>query len=158
MISIPPEQDLSLLFAALSAATNAEVVRRIAAAGHPDLRPAHGYVFQHLIAGPARITELAGKLGMTVQGASKLVAELEQLGYVDRQVDPGDRRNRIVALTTRGWAGIEAGRAARAAVTAELRAALGEPAADTLVAALQRLAEHTGGLTALLARRLRPER
>src|SRR3712207_6233710 len=123
MMSIPPEQDLSLLFAALNSATNAEVVRRIAAAGHPDLRPAHGYVFQHLIAGPARITELAGKLGMTVQGASKLVAELEQLGYVERRVDPGDRRNRIVALTARGWAGIEAGRAARAAVTTELRTA-----------------------------------
>ena len=158
MKSIPPEQDLPLLFAALNAATNAEVVRRLAAAGHADLRPAHGYVFQHLIAGPARITELADKLGMTVQGASKLVAELERHGYVDRRVDPGDRRNRIVALTARGWAGIEAGRAARAAVTAELRAALGEPAADTLVGALQRLAEHTGGLTALLARRLRPER
>src|SRR5919202_4197145 len=120
MMSIPPEQDLPLLFAALNAATNAEVVRRLAVAGHADLRPAHGYVFQHLIAGPARITELADKLGMTVQGASKLVADLERLGYVDRRVDPGDRRNRIVALTARGWAGIEAGRAARAAVTAEL--------------------------------------
>ncbi len=156
MQSIPPEQDLTLLFAALNAAASAEVTRRIAAAGHPHLRPAHGYVFQHLIVGPACVSELAGKLGMTVQGASKLVNDLERLGYVSRRVDPADLRNRIVELTARGWDGIEAGRAARAALTAELRAVLGEPAADDLIAALRQLAEATGGLQTLLARRLRP--
>src|SRR5579885_1202213 len=101
---LPPERDLPLLFAALHAAANANVVRRIAAAGHPDLRPTHGYVFQHLIPGPSRITELADKLGMTLQGASKLVIELERLGYVTRRPDPADGRNRIVELTERGWA------------------------------------------------------
>ena len=156
-MSIPPEEDLALLFAALNAATNADVVRRVATAGHPDLRPAHGYVFQHLIVAPVRITELAEKLGMTLQGASKLVVDLERLGYVERRIDPNDGRNRIVSLTARGWAGIEAGREARAAVTAELRAALDEPTATLLIAALQRLAAHNGGLTTLLARRLRPQ-
>jgi DNA-binding MarR family transcriptional regulator len=156
-MSIPPEEDLTLLFAALNAATNADVVRRIAAAGHPDLRPAHGYVFQHLIVGPTRVTELAEKLGMTMQGASKLVVDLERLGYVERRTDPNDGRNRIVSLTARGWAGIEAGREARAAVTAELRAALDEPTATLLVGALQRLAEHIVVLSTLLARRLRPQ-
>lgn len=152
---LPPDQDLTLILAALSAAANAEVVRRTAAAGYPDLRPTHGYVFQHLIPGPSRITELAGRLGMTIQGASKVVVELERLGYVSRHPDPADGRNRIVALTPRGWAGIEAGRAARAAVTADLRAALGDDAA-ALVAALKRLSDHTGALDNLLARRLRP--
>lgn len=103
-----------------------------------------------------RITDLAQKLGMTLQGASKIVLELEQLGYVVRHVDPDDRRNRIVELTPHGWAGIEAGRTARAAVTADLRAVLGEPTAGDLIAGLQRLAEHTGGLRELLSRRLRP--
>jgi DNA-binding MarR family transcriptional regulator len=156
MLSIPPEQDLTLLLTALHAAVDAEVLRRLAAAGHPRLRGSHGYVFQHLVQGPMRITDLARKLGMTLQGASKVVLELEQLGYVGRRVDPDDRRNRIVELTAHGWAGIEAGRAARAAVTADLRAVLGEPAAADLVDALQRLADHTGGLRELLARRLRP--
>ncbi|MFN8514143.1 MAG: MarR family transcriptional regulator [Thermomicrobiales bacterium] len=157
MMSIPAEEDLTLLFAALNAATSAEIVRRIAAAGHPDLRPAHGYVFQHLMGGPMRVSELGEKLGMTAQGASKLVIELEGLGYVERRGDPGDGRNRYVALTAKGEAGIEAGRAARAAVTAELRAVLGEAAADQVVAGLRQLAEHSGGLAALLGRRLRPQ-
>ena len=157
MMSIPAEEDLTLLFAALNAATSAEIVRRVAAAGHPDLRPAHGYLFQHLMAGPVRVSELAEKLGMTAQGASKLVIELERLGYVERRGDPGDGRNRYVALTARGEAGIEAGREARAAITAELRAVLGDPAADQLVAGLRQLATHNGGLATLLARRLRPQ-
>jgi DNA-binding MarR family transcriptional regulator len=156
-MSIPAEEDLTLLFAALNAATSAEIVRRIAAAGHPDLRPAHGYLFQHLIVGPARVSELAEKLGMTAQGASKLVIELERLGYVERRGDPADGRNRYVALTARGHDGIEAGRAVRAAITAELRAVLGDPGADDLVVALRALANHNGGLATLLARRLRPQ-
>ena len=158
MPSIPPDQDLVLLFTALNAACDAEVVRRMAVAGFSDVRPAHGYVFQHLVEGPKRITELARLLGMTAQGASKLVIELEQLGYVSRRADPTDQRNRFVALTDRGRAAIEAGRTARAAITADLRGVLGAPAADRLIEDLQRLAEHTGGLRELLARRLRPGR
>ena len=157
MMSIPPDQDLTLLFAALNAATSAAIVRRVADAGHPDLRPAHGYLFQHLVEGPARVGALADKLGMTAQGASKMIIELERLGYVERRGDPADGRNRIVALTARGHDGIAAGRAARAAITAELRAVLGEAAADRLVADLQRLADQSGGLATLLARRLRPQ-
>jgi DNA-binding MarR family transcriptional regulator len=156
MVSIPPEEDLTLLFTALHAAADAAVVARVAAAGYPDIRVAHGYVFQHLIAGPVRITELARKLGMTPQGASKLVLDLERLGYVARRADPEDRRNRFVELTERGWGSIEAGRVARAAITAEWRAALGEAEANALIGALQHLAAHTGGMQTLLARRLRP--
>ena len=156
MVGLAVAQDLVLLFTALHAACDAEVVRRIAADGFDDLRPAHGYVFQHLVPGPIAISELARRLGMTPQGASKLAIELERFGYVARQTDPSDRRSHAVTLTERGWAAIESGRAARAAVTAELRVTLGEPAADRLVSSLQHLAEHTGGLRTLLARRLRP--
>jgi DNA-binding MarR family transcriptional regulator len=147
-----------MLLTALHAGATAAVTRRLDEAGFADLRPAHGYVFQHLVEGPARVTELARKLGMTAQGASKSVIELERMGYVIRQSDPGDQRNRPVALTRRGWDAIEAARVARAAVNAELMAAAGANAAEDLLAMLQRLAERTGGLRELLARRLRPER
>lgn len=157
MPSIPPERDLTLLFAALDAAARAEVTRRVAEAGFPDLRPAHGYVFQHLIVGPTRVTDLARKLGMTAQGASKLVVDLERLGYVTRRADPADQRVRWVELTARGWAGIKAGREARAAVTADWLSTLDEPSAAVFVAALHTLAEQTGGWRLLFERRLRPE-
>jgi len=155
---VPPERDLVMLLTAAHAAANAAVTRRMDDAGFADLRPAHGYVFQHLVEGPMRVTELARKLGMTAQGASKSVIELERMGYVLRQSDPGDQRNRPVALTEQGWEAIEAARAARAVVNAELFAAIGSGAAENLLSMLQRLAERTGGLRELLARRLRPER
>jgi DNA-binding MarR family transcriptional regulator len=156
MMSIPPDEDLTLLFTALHAAADAAVLAQVVAAGYPDIRVAHGYVFQHLVEGPIRVSDLAHKLGMTPQGASKLIVDLERRGYVQRRADPDDQRNRFVELTERGWGSIAAGRAARAAITAEWRAILGDAAADNVIAALQRLAAHTGGMRELLARRLRP--
>jgi DNA-binding MarR family transcriptional regulator len=147
-----------MLLTALHAGATAAVTRRMDDAGFVDLRPAHGYVFQHLVEGPMRVTELARKLGMTAQGASKSVIELERMGYVVRLSDPGDQRNRPVALTQHGWAAIEASRVARAIVNTELMEAAGPGAGEELMAVLQRLAERTGGLRELLARRLRPER
>ncbi len=71
-------------------------------------------VFQRLVrAGPASPT-LAEKLGMTAQGASKLVIDSRATRLrAPRQTDPADRRSHAVSLTERGWAAIEAGVGAR---------------------------------------------
>lgn len=116
----------------------------------------HSYVFQHLLSGPKTIGELADLLGVTQQGASKSVAELERLGYVARQVAEGDLRVRQVHLTERGQAAIDAGRAARADVRADLEELLGARGLAVFLRALRRVAEHTGGLETLTTRRLRP--
>ena len=94
--------DLSLtsLFAGLALAE--EVQRRMAAEGFADARFGHGFVFQHLIAGPLPIGDLARAMDVTQQRASKATAELEALGYVRREPDPADARVRRIALTARG--------------------------------------------------------
>jgi DNA-binding MarR family transcriptional regulator len=155
--STPPplERDVQLLLVAAAAGASQAVVRRLAAAGFGDLRPGHHDVFQHLVAGPIAITELAARLGMTPQGASKLAIELEQLGYVRRAAAAADRRTHLVALTDRGRALIEAGRAARAAVTADIEQLLGPTQSRRFLALLRRVAAHSGGLDALTGRRLR---
>jgi DNA-binding MarR family transcriptional regulator len=155
-MSIPPKEDLTIIITALHAAFEAESLSRLAEAGFGDLRPAHGYIFQHLLLGPLTVSDLAHKLGMTPQGASKFVIELEQMGYVRRRVDPDDQRIRLVELTDRGHAGIEASRAIRVALNQEVRAILGEAETVKLIATLRRLAEQTGALQELLGRRLRP--
>lgn len=148
--------DPTLLLAAASNGVNERVVRYMVEAGFDDVRPVHGYVFQHLLPGPKTIGELADLLGVTQQGASKSVAELERLGYVAREVVEGDRRVRQVHLTARGQAAIDAGRAARATVRADLEELLGARGEAALLRALRRVAEHTGGLETLTTRRLRP--
>jgi DNA-binding MarR family transcriptional regulator len=160
-VSSPPppiEQDAQLLLTAAAAGASEAVVRRLAAAGFGDLRPSHAYVFQHLVHGPLAIKALAARLGMTAQGASKLVLELEQLGYVRRSASAEDRRTHLVELTERGRALIDAGRTARAAFTADVEQLLGPTGLRRLLAMLQRVAEHTGGLDMLASRRLRPPR
>ncbi len=156
MTSIRPEEDLTLLITALHAAFDAKTLTRLAEAGFGDLRQVHGYIFQHIVPGPIRVSDLAHKLGMTPQGASKFVIELEGLGYVRRRVDPDDQRNRMVELTERGWAGINAARRIRSEINADVHALLGDDETTQLIDALRRLAEQTGGLQELLGRRLRP--
>ncbi|GAB1817751.1 MarR family winged helix-turn-helix transcriptional regulator [Herbidospora sp. RD11066] len=149
-----PSRDLTLMFAALAAVCEERVRARMAGAGHPDVRPVHGYVFQHLLTGPVRVTDLAELLGMTPQGASKVAAEMERIGYVTRRVSGDDQRVRAIELTPRGREAIEAGRAARLAVTEELLAGLPEP--EPFLDDLADLSERTGALRDLMARRLKP--
>jgi DNA-binding MarR family transcriptional regulator len=79
-----------------------ELHRRLALAGHDDLRPAHGFLFQALGADGATASEIAARLGVTKQAARLIVGELADLGYVERGEDPGDRRRRPVRLTAHG--------------------------------------------------------
>jgi DNA-binding MarR family transcriptional regulator len=147
--------DLSLtsLFAGLALAE--EVQRRLAAKGFADARFGHGFVFQHLVAGPLPIGDLARAMDVTQQRASKATAELEALGYLRRDPDPADARVRRIALTERGWAAIEAARRARAAVVGELRERLGAERVDAAEALLRDVLRETGAEAAVRARRVR---
>ena len=62
----------------------AESLRRLHAAGFPDLRTSHGFVVQHVVDGPRPVGEIAQRMGISQQGASKAVAELVELGYLER--------------------------------------------------------------------------
>lgn len=81
-----------------------ELHRRLRAAGYEEVRPGHGCVFRHISAEGSRLTELAERAGMTKQSLGEVVADLEQLGYVERAGDPDDRRAKIIRLTERGIA------------------------------------------------------
>jgi DNA-binding MarR family transcriptional regulator len=135
-------------------ALTTEALRRLHDAGHPDLRISHGFVVQHLVEGPVRIGDLAARMGVTQQAASKVVAELEGLGYLERGVDPGDGRVRRVGLSTRGTDAVARTRAVRADIERELAAVVG---ADR-VAVVRRTAldalEWAGGADAVRARRV----
>src|SRR4051812_41476892 len=90
--------DVALVLIALTAHVQRKNEAAMLAAGFDDLRPSHGYLFQHLVTGPKSITGLAQAMEMTNQGASKAVIELETMGYVRRDVSESDARSREVAL------------------------------------------------------------
>jgi DNA-binding MarR family transcriptional regulator len=76
--------------------------RRLAERGHPEIRPAHGNVFQFLDAEGTRVSVLAERAQMTKQSMAELVAHLEANGYVERIPDPTDRRAKLVRATPKG--------------------------------------------------------
>jgi DNA-binding MarR family transcriptional regulator len=96
------DTDLGRLLTGASRALNAEVMARLAAAGHPMIRPSHVAVFAGLEPGGSQIVSLAQHAGLSRQALSALVREVESLGYVKSSPDPGDRRAVRVELTETG--------------------------------------------------------
>ncbi|WP_067540127.1 MarR family winged helix-turn-helix transcriptional regulator [Nocardia crassostreae] len=154
----PRELDTGSLALFVGQAAAAVVQERLSAQGFGDLRFSHGYVFQHLIDGEPTVGELAARLGVTQQGASKSVVELENLGYCERVPDPGDARIRRVRLTDRGRAGVEAARQARADLDRRLGDAFGAERLAEHRSLLAELLHELGGTAAVERRAVRPPR
>jgi DNA-binding MarR family transcriptional regulator len=152
----PRSADLTLAAMFAGWALADELQRRIAADGLGDLRVADGVVFQHLVAGPRAIGDLAARMGVSQQAASKAVADLERRGYVRRVSDAADGRTRRAALTARGEAAVDAGRRHRAAIEAELGERLGPRRVEHARRTLVDVVEALGGAGAVRGRRVRP--
>jgi DNA-binding MarR family transcriptional regulator len=80
----------------------------LARTGHPNLRPAHGYALHAISTGVDTASRLAPLLGMSKQGAAKLVQTLTDDGYVEVGSAEGDARRKPLVLTRRGRAAVEA--------------------------------------------------
>jgi DNA-binding MarR family transcriptional regulator len=133
-----PGYELPLLLLAGFRAVIDEAHEELAARGHPELRPAHGFAMQALGTFGAPAADVARRLGVSKQAAGKTIDRLAELGYVERGGESADRRRKLVRLTPRGiealalsaeafehvrarWAGqLGAGRVA--AMEADLRA------------------------------------
>jgi DNA-binding MarR family transcriptional regulator len=95
-------QGLGILAARLLFAVQDELYARLEAAGHGELTRLHGAVIAHLDEEGTRATELARRSGRHKQVVGRIVDELEELGYVERCPDEGDRRAKLVVPTERG--------------------------------------------------------
>jgi DNA-binding MarR family transcriptional regulator len=93
---------LGILAARLLFAVQDELYARLEDAGYTDVTRLHGAVIANLDEEGTRATELARRSGRHKQIIGRIVDELEQLGYVDRRPEPGDRRAKLVVPTERG--------------------------------------------------------
>ena len=133
------------------------VQQELARHGFEGLTFSHGFVFQHLIDGERTIGELSARLEVTQQAASKVIADLERLGYVERTRDPKDARIHRVRLSERGDECVRTSRRARARLTRKLTKRHGAPL-EAARALLAKVLEDLGGARAVRARRVRAPR
>ena len=80
-----------------------DVLAELASRGHEGVRPGHEFALRAIDAGADTASELGRSLSVTKQAAAQTIAALEQLGYVDREADPGDARRKRVHVTPRGY-------------------------------------------------------
>jgi DNA-binding MarR family transcriptional regulator len=85
------------------------------------------------------ISAIGRELGMTRQGAGKVVTRLREAGYVRVSESETSRREKSVTLTPRGMEYLESLRAAARAIEGQLRSVLGEPAFVALQGLLEEL-------------------
>ena len=74
----------------------------VKAAGYVDLNRMHVSLFKHPTLDGMRPTGLADELRISKQMVNDVLRDLERLGYIRRDVDPADRRSRLIRLTTKG--------------------------------------------------------
>jgi DNA-binding MarR family transcriptional regulator len=94
---------------------------------------------------------------VTQQAASKTVAELEQLGYVEETTSE-DARVRRVQLSARGRASVEKSRSLRAELEERFKRDHGRRAVDEARKLLAGVLASLGGAEAVRSRRVRSPR
>ena len=137
------ELNLGLLLFIPYRALENRVFAALAAAGFDDFTTAQARVFQRIGPSGTRLTELAQAAQTTKQTAGFLVDQLERAGYVERVVDPGDGRARLVRITPRGARTVPIGAAEIARVEAEWAEHLGRDRLAALRETLSALREIT---------------
>ena len=111
----------------------------MAAAGFGERGFPDGRVLRMCRAAPTTISQIGRELGMTRQGASKVVAGLRERGYVAVEPSASSRREKTVTVTPRAIEYLAAQRAAARRIEQRLRRAVGADAFDALAALLDLL-------------------
>jgi DNA-binding MarR family transcriptional regulator len=122
---------------------NDVVLAKVHGAGFAGVRMSHGYVIQHLVESDRSITELSKRMGVSQQAASKVVAELSSLGYLE-DAPSDDARVRRVRLSARGRAMLAETRRLRAELERSLLRKLSPAAVRETRAVLTKMIERLG--------------
>jgi DNA-binding MarR family transcriptional regulator len=132
--------DLGILLALAYQEFVRELREAHAEEGFDDLGRSDGYVFRALANRPMTVSDLAGRLAISKQGAGQIVDDMERRGYLERRPDPADRRARLLYLSTRGTAALDAARRFHRRYERRLERRHGRDAVATLRAVLEGMA------------------
>lgn len=120
-------------------AVAARILVDLHTAGFSDLVPAHFVVLRYPGPEDRRPSELAAAARMSRQAMNYLLGQMQELGYLTREVDREDQRFKRIRLTERGHAAARAIRRSVTGIEAELEAELGPAELRRLHGLLARL-------------------
>lgn len=149
--------DLGYLALFLGQRINGLVLQRLVKAGFADVRESHGYVVQHLMERERSISELARRMGVTQQAASKTVAEMVRVGILESKA-ANDRRTKMIQISRRGWESIRVSRQTRATLDRKLAKVLGDEDYGRMKMDLIACLTQLGGVETIRSRRVREPR
>ena len=115
--------------------------RFVTAAGMALDRPSYSVLFRLEEGGPARLSDLAQRLGLDLSTTSRQVHHLEVAGLVQRAVVEEDRRAALLSLTDEGKELVGRIRQAKRAVITEMLAGWTDDERKELARMLNRLAD-----------------
>ena len=113
------------LLRAARAAYGAAIRSALAEAGCDDVPGNGSYMIGAIARTGAPLSEIIQWMGVSKQAAGQLVDTLVTRGYLDRSVDPEDRRRLTISLTERGHGAAVAVRSAVDRVDADVVARVG---------------------------------
>jgi DNA-binding MarR family transcriptional regulator len=134
---------------------NELVMERMKESGFEGVRERHGFVIQHLIERERTITQLAERMEVTQQAASKTVAEMIKAGALEMVRNRDDRRTRVIRLSKRAQEAVRVSRRERQKLERRLIAVVGKDSYVTAQKTLRRCLEAFGGLDRVESRRVR---
>jgi DNA-binding MarR family transcriptional regulator len=148
------EADFGLLFALAFRCYVSHLHEQLEARGFTPVRSAFGPVLRSLRGRRVTLSALARDLGITKQAVARVVDDMRAAGLVEQLPDPSDGRSRLLALTSRGDAMVDAAIEIGTSYEASLAAHPGAPAV-ALRAGLEHVVALAGGGADLAARRVR---
>ena len=119
----------------------AELVRRLRALGHDDVRTSYIGLLGNIDTEGTRLVTLAQRTGNTRQAASQMVTEIEGRGYLERTPDPDDKRAVLVRHTAAGRRLLNDALESMAEIEGEYEALVGRQALAAVKQALATIAE-----------------
>jgi DNA-binding MarR family transcriptional regulator len=140
MTSEPDPSEIPAMLRGARGAYGNTIAAQLAAAGFDDLPRNGPFVIGGMGNHGGSAVDMIRGLGVSRQAASQLIDVLVLRGYLDRQVNPGDRRRLDIELTDRGRAAAVVIKAAVEQVDKQLTAAISPAELAGLRAGLAALA------------------
>lgn len=110
---------------------------RLHNAGWPDVSRGQSMVMTNIVTGVVRPSDIARNMGFSRQAIHTTIGQMIEMGIVKLDDYPGDRRHKIVSLTSTGEKMRHDAQVAMDALGAQVAAKLGQRRFEALLATLE---------------------